>query len=129
MNYYSLSAFRVNIKAQKVNPFQEPKQVMKYDQNQTYYQMQVIETEHDIITTNQVPKKKINNFNPNRVKLQKVNPNQERIKGKSTLPPKFQGFFQFEPQNLKIGNLPPNVSKIFNLNFLLLISIKLNGNL
>ena len=51
------------------------------------------------------------------------------LREKSTLPSEVLGVFQFEPQSLNIGNVPPNVSKNFNLNLPLLISVKLDGNL
>jgi hypothetical protein len=48
---------------------------------------------------------------------------------KFTLPFEVSGVFQFELQCLKIGNIPPNVSKIFNSDFPLLISVKFDKNL
>jgi hypothetical protein len=38
------------------------------------------------------------------------------------------GVFQFEPQSFKIDSLPPEVSKIGNLNLMLKFSVKMNGN-
>jgi hypothetical protein len=49
--------------------------------------------------------------------------------GKSILPLEVLGVFQFEPQSFKISNVPPNVSKKFNLNLMLLIFVKLDENL
>jgi hypothetical protein len=47
----------------------------------------------------------------------------KNIRGKSTLPLEVSGVFQFEPLNLKIGNVLSQCFKNFNSDILLLIFV------
>ena len=51
------------------------------------------------------------------------------IRVKFTLPYKFSEVFQFKTPMFKIDNVSPNISKKFNSDHSLLISIKLNENI